>query len=128
MGSKDPSDQPRQGPSILDKGEPSLRPWRPRRLVVEAEEAAVREGGAPPPVSLDSLAEDSGPVALPEPPPPGPGDDLRLPNPDRWGAGSGLPVWFWIIGAVMILGGTLAIVWDSPEYIEPEMPEKVGEQ
>ncbi|MDG1483540.1 MAG: hypothetical protein P8R54_28370 [Myxococcota bacterium] len=113
---------------MLTPGEPSLRPWRPRQVVVEPEETAERAEAVSDPTQLGPLTEDSGLVALPDPPPPGPGDDLRLPNPNRWGAGSGLPSWFWIVAAMMIIGGTLVIVWEQPEYVEPAIPENIGQR
>ncbi len=121
------SKKPQLEDPALTPGEPSLRPWRPRQVVVEPEEAAERSGAVSDPTQLGALTEDSGQVPLPEPPLPGPGDDLRLPNPNRWGAGTGLPPWFWIIAVLMIIAGTMAIVWEQPEYIEPAIPENIGQ-
>ena len=120
--------QPQLEHPVLTPGEPSLRPWRPRQVVVEPEEIAERAGAVSDPTSLDPMTEDSGQVALPEPPLPGPGDDLRLPNPNRWGVDTVLPPWFWFIAALMLIGGTLAIVWEQPEYIEPAIPENIGQR
>ncbi len=128
MGSKDLFDRPRQEHSHMVEEDGPIRPWRPRRVLAEAEDIEEDQRLHPDPTSLDSLPEDSGAVELPEPPPPAPGDDLRLPNPDRWATDAGLPIWFWIIAAVMVVAGTLAIVWDQPEYVEPKIPGNIGQQ
>lgn len=126
MSSKELFDKPRVEHSHMVEEDGPIRRWSPRRVAVDAENVVDREGGCPAPVHLDTLAEDSGPVALPEPPPPAPGDDLRLPNPERWDIGSGLPVWFWVVAGVMLVLGTLGIVWDPPKTSTPAVPENVG--
>ena len=88
--------------------------WQPRHAVTEP------EGGG------DALDEEL--LPLPEPPPPGMDDDIRVPNPDRWSGDSRLPVWFFIVAGVMILFGTLSIVWNEPVYTPPEIPDDFGEQ
>lgn len=126
MSSKELFGKPREEHSHLVEEDGPIKRWAPRRIAVDAENVTDRGPARPDPVLLDPMPEDSGLVELPEPPPPAPGDDLRLPNPERWDIGSGLPVWFWLVAGVMIVLGTLGIVWDPPETAPPEVPENVG--
>ena len=101
------------------KDHPSYHRWKPRRVVVEEEQIHA------PPMDLSARhtslpldpAEDvpqDASLALPEPPPPGPGDDLRLPNPDRWAPErTPLPRWFWLLAVLMAVVVGLSIASNS---------------
>lgn len=112
---------------------PYAKRWKPRQKVVDADlidapslDKEARQTAMP--IDGDDEQDDGVMVALPEPPPPSPGDDLRLPNPDRWAPEQGsLPTWFWLVAvlfAVMVgvfiassNGGPRARLTPEPEFV-----------
>jgi hypothetical protein len=112
--------------------------WRPRRAIIESEPiepAPLDKDGCKTRVPLSEEREPEGPeddmLALPEPPPPQPGDDLQIPNPVRWAPEqTPLPSWLWAAAVLVAIafgiaitsmnGGPRAELYPEPMFILDE--------
>lgn len=114
---------------------PYAKRWKPRQNVVDADlidaPALDREASQTAmPLDADDTPDDGGTLALPEPPPPSKGDDLRLPNPDRWAPEQGrLPMWFWLVAVAFAVAVGVVIASNSggPRARLAPAPEFAGE-